>query len=153
MNLKNYTSSIPASTTISYIESHLAACGVNGITKQYEGLVPVALFFHVELENNRYTIRLPANVAQVCEVLWNDYRASVRTPRKQKSDFMDQASRTAWKIQQDWVQVQMSLIKLKQADFRELFMGFLWDGKRSYFQALKDGGFRALLPEQASQAA
>lgn len=150
MNLKNYTSEIDPSKTIAYIEAYLAECGVSGISKQYEAGVPVALFFHIELGKDRYTIRLPARVAEVHEVLWRDYCSSRSQPRKEKKDFLGQAARTAWKIQQDWVQVQMSMIKLKQADFLEVFMGFLWDGKQSYYHALKAGGFKALpAPEPA----
>ncbi len=144
MTLKNYTSSVPASTTISYIEAYLAQCGVTGISKAYDKGIPTAIFFHVEFGSNKYTIRLPAKVLQVQEELWKDYVNSTKRPRKTKEDFADQAARTAWKIQQDWVQVQMSLIKLKQADFRELFMAFLWDGKQSYFQMVEDNKFKQL---------
>lgn len=149
MTLKNYTSMVPASTTISYIEAYLAQCGVTGISKQYDNGIPTAIFFHIEFAPNRYTIRLPAKIAEVQEQLWQDYCAATRRPRKTKEDFADQAMRTAWKIQQDWVQVQMSLIKLKQADFRELFMAFLWDGKQSYYQSLSSGGFKQL-PQSTS---
>lgn len=149
MNLKNYTSSIPAHTTISYIESYLAQCGVSGISKQYEGGIPVALFFHIELPENKFTIRLPAKVDEVQEFFWNEYVSHARRPRKTKEDFRDQALRCAWKIQQDWVQVQMSLIKLKQVDFLEVFMGFLWDGRKSYYQALEGTKFKQL-PQSTS---
>jgi hypothetical protein len=149
MKLKNYTSSVQANTTISYIEAYLAQCGVTGISKQYENGVPVAIFFHIEMPPSRYTIRLPAKVRLVQEELWKDYVNTSRRPRKTKEDFADQAARTAWKIQQDWVQVQMTLITLKQADFREVFMGFLWDGKQSYFEMLEDGKFKQL-PQQTS---
>jgi|SRR5579864_5478783 len=144
MNLKNYTSNIPANTTISYIETYLAECGVMGISKQFEKGMPVALFFHVELRNKTFTIRLPAKVQEVHECLWKDYVTSHTRPKKVKEDFLEQASRTAWKIQQDWVQVQMSLIKLKQVDFIEVFMGFIYDGKQSYYDRVKNGDFKAL---------
>ena len=149
MNLKNYTSSVPAATTISYIEAYLASCGVSGISKQYDNGIPVAIFFHIEIPPSRYTIRLPAKVNEVHEVMWKEYVGNRKQPRLKKEDFRDQAARTAWKIQQDWVQVQMSLIKLKQADFRELFMAFLWDGKQSYYQSLSAGGFKQL-PQSTS---
>jgi hypothetical protein len=148
MNLKNYTSNVSAETTISYIEAYLADCGVTGITKQIEQGKPVALFFHIELgQAGKYTIKLPAKVADVHEYLWRDYCANAIKPRKVKADFADQACRTAWKIQQDWVQVQMSLIKLKQVDFLEVFMGFIWDGNQTYYNSLKGSGFKAL-PER-----
>jgi hypothetical protein len=144
MNLKNYTSNTPAHQTIAYIEAYLAECGVNGVTKQYENKTPIALFFHIEIADQKYTIRLPAKVSEVQEWLWRQYCSSVRHPRKQKTDFEEQAARTAWAIQRDWVQVQMSLIKLKQVEFLEVFMGFLWDGKQSYYSALRASGYKAL---------
>lgn len=147
MNLKNYTSNIPAHTTISYIEAYLAECGVVGVTKQYEDKMPIALFFHIDVGGQSFTVRLPAKVAEVHEYLWRDYCSGAVRPRKVNGDFAEQAAKTAWKIQQDWVQVQMSLIKLKQVDFLEVFMGFLWDGKQSYYDQLRGSGFKAL-PEK-----
>ncbi len=49
---------------------------------------------------------------------------------------------------QDWVGVQMSLIQMHQADTLQVFMPFIWDGKRTFYQAVKDGGYKALLPEK-----
>lgn len=144
MNLKNYTSSVPASQTIAYIEAYLAGCGVTAIAKDYDNGKPIALFFRVNFGNREYTIRLPARIDRVQEFLWQEYCASVSKPRKAKEDFSEQATRTAWKIQQDWVQVQMSLIKLKQVDFLEVFMGFVWDGNQSYFQLLESRDMKAL---------
>lgn len=144
MNLKNYTSSIPAHQTISHIEAYLASAGVSGISKQYENGQPSAIFFHIELPNNRFTVRLPARVQDVQKFLWQDYCSKTRRPRKSEEDFLEQASRTAWAIQRDWVQIQISLIKLKQADFLEVFMGFLWDGKQSYYQTIENAKFKAL---------
>ena len=149
MNLKNYTSNTPAIQTIGFIEQYLAAAGVNGVTKKFENGIPMALFFHIEIPPNRFTICLPARISEVHDYLWNQYVTNRRQPRLKKQDFLDQAARTAWKIQQDWVQVQMSLIKLKQADFLQVFMGFLWDGKQSYYQSITDNKFKQL-PQSTS---
>jgi hypothetical protein len=149
MNLKNYTSEIPVERTISYIEAYLASCGVSGISKQFENKIPVAIFFHINLGAKNFTIRLPARVAEVQDWLWRQYCSGVSKPRKVKEDFAEQAGRTAWRIQHDWVQVQMSLIRLKQADFVEVFMGFIWDGEQSYYERLQASGLKAL-PETAS---
>lgn len=146
MNLKNYTSSVSAAQTISYIEAYLASCGVSAVSKQYENTIPVALFFHVDLDGKKFTIRLPAKVKDVQDYLWKEYCGSTRRPRKTIKDFAEQAARTAWKIQQDWVQVQMSLIKLKQADFLEVFMGYLWDGEQTFYQRQLNDGLLALPP-------
>ena len=149
MNLKNYTSNVPFERTISLIEAYLAACGVTGISKQYEEKLPVAVFFHVDLgAEGRYSIRLPAKVKEVQEYLWRDYISGARRPRRVKEDFGEQAARTAWKLQQDWVQVQMSLIKLKQVDFLQVFMGFIWTGQQTYYEQVKDKALKLLVDKE-----
>lgn len=151
MNLKNYTTKVPAVQTIAFIEAYLASAGVSGVTKQFENGVPSAVFFHIEIPTpgtqhvQRFTIRLPAQIGKVHDYLWQQYCSNRRQPRLKKEDFLVQAANTAWKIQQDWVQIQISLIKLKQAEFLEVFMGYLWDGKRSYFKMVEDAKFKPLM--------
>ena len=144
-NLKNYTSNVPYERTIAQIERCLADCGVTGSSKQYADGVPVALYFHIDLGvEGRYTVRLPANVEQVQTCLYDEFMKHAVRPRRDKADFAEQAVRTAWKLQEDWVRVQMSLVKLKQADFRQVFMGFLWTGTQTYFEQVKDKNLRLL---------
>jgi hypothetical protein len=57
-----------------------------------------------------------------------------------------QANRTAWKLWQDWLEVQMSLIEMEQAEFVQIFLPYFWDGRRSYYDMVKEGGFK-MLPE------
>lgn len=163
--LKNYTSGVPVSQTIARIESVLIRCGVKGITKEYlpNGTVE-AIHFHIEMPTSRVaTIRMPAKVEEAQEALWLNYVGTDRLSpdghkmewnsykKKSRSDFAEQAARTAWKIVQDWIEVQMSMIQMKQADTLEVFMPFLWDGNRhqTYYQALKDKGFAGLLPQNS----
>ncbi len=109
----------------------------------------MAVAFHIKLGEKTFTIRLPAKVNEVWEFLWRDYVNQTTRPRKTKEDFKEQAARTAWKIQQDWVMVQMSLIKLKQADWLQVFMAYVWDGEQTYYERLKGSGFKQL-PETTS---
>lgn len=164
MFLKNYTSNVPVSQTIYRIEQVLIKCGVGGIEKEYTSLGKVlAITFRIELEPGKpMFVRLPVNEEQALQALWSNYVGDdwkYLSPdknslswqsrlRKKKSDFADQAERTAWKIIQDWVEVQMSMVQMKQADFREVFLPYFWDGKRTFFTMVKDSGFRALLPEK-----
>ena len=65
------------------------------------------------------TIRLPADEEKATQALWLDYAGtdiSKNTPgvcnygsrkKKTKKDFADQGARTAWKLIQDWVEVQL----------------------------------------------
>ncbi|MDE2096142.1 MAG: hypothetical protein KGL39_02780 [Patescibacteria group bacterium] len=145
MNLKNYTSGIPANTTIGYVEAYLMQVGATGISKKIEAGQVVAIVFEIPDEDGELRlIKLPANVAGVQEYLWQDYISGARRPRKTKEDFADQAARTAWKIMQDWVQVQMSMIKLKQMKVLQVFLPYVWDGQRTYYEFLKGQNFKSL---------
>lgn len=159
MFLKNYTSEVPISQTIHRIEQVLLRCGVTGIMKEY-GLNQkiFAITFQIDTPAGKRMIRLPADEDKAQEALWLDYvdgdklnakggEISDWSSRKKKTkkDFANQAARTAWKIVQDWVEVQMSMIQLKQADVLQVFLPYLFDGRRTYYQALQESNFAGLL--------
>lgn len=163
--LKNYTSNAPISQTVYRIEQVLLKCGVTGIMKEYGvGQAIIALTFQIDFGGgNKCTIRLPVNVQKAWDALWLNYCDGDRVSpdgmhvyssykKKHKADFREQAERTAWKIVQDWVEVQMSMIQMQQADFREVFMPYLWDGKQSFYKRVKASGFAGLLPEKSEAA-
>jgi hypothetical protein len=164
MFLKNYTSSVPVSETIHRIEKVLIRCGVSGITKEFAGSNGqiAALTFHIRLDGDRdVAIRLPADKERAMEALWLDYANGEKLSpdgnslawssykKKKRKDFADQAERTAWKIIQDWVEVQMSMIQMKQADAVEVFfalhLGYpvqddsLWSAKNVGLQSVAAG--------------
>jgi len=163
MFLKNYTSEVPVHQTIHRIEQVLIRCGVSGIMKEYLGTNGEigAITFQIETPTGKLTIRLPANKEQALEALWGDYvgddllnsNGTISTNRKKKKrrkDFAEQAERTAWKIIQDWVEVQLSMIQMKQADYLQVFLPYVYDGKRTYYEALRESNFRGLLPEKCA---
>lgn len=151
MNIKNYTSSVPAETTIAQIESKLAASGVSGIQKLYGPTGKVtSIVFKIELADKSYVVRVPANVQKCFDALWRQYCKRTSRPRDTtKPVLMAQAHRTAWKIVQEWIEIQLSMIEMEQAEFLEVFMPYLWDGKRTYFETMKHDKFKAL-PETSS---
>jgi hypothetical protein len=145
MNLKNYTSEVPAQRTISNIEEYLMAAGATGIMKRVENGQVIALVFEMADEDQvKRMIKLPANVGQVHDYIWKEYITSRRQPRKTKEDFLDQAARCAWRIVQDWVQVQVSMIKLKQMTVLQVFMPMIFDGQKTYYEYLQGNKFKAL---------
>jgi len=158
--LKNYTSDVPVSESIRRIEQVLLKCGVTGIMKEYAADQRiVAITFRVTGEDGRpWMIRLPAKEKEAIDALFLDYadgdpiskdgqRIDGWSPRKKKArkDFIAQGERTAWRIVKDWVEVQMSMIQLKQADLMEVFLAYAWDGRRTYYQSLKESNYAGLL--------
>jgi hypothetical protein len=156
MFLKNYTSDVPVSESIRRIEQVLIQCGVKNIGKEY-GIDQkvVALTFTIEDEGRPWLIRLPAREKEAADALWRDYMGDDLLPngdikwscrKKMKKDaFTKQGERTAWRVAKDWVEVQMSLVQLKQVTPLQVFLAYAWDGKRTYYDALKQSGYAGLL--------
>jgi hypothetical protein len=131
--------------------------------KEYEpfGGRIAAITFRLALPSGSQMIRLPANVAAAQDALYRDYMGDdldkdgkvkyTSRKRQKKAGFYDQAARTAWKIIQDWVEVQMSMVQMGQADALEVFLPYLYDGKRTYYQAMKDANFAGLLTNNNEQ--
>jgi hypothetical protein len=105
---------------------------------------------------------MPAKVKEAHDALWLDYangdklttdgqRLAYNNHKKlTREAFAQQAARTAWKIVQDWIEVQMSMIQMKQADTLEVFMPYIWDGhaQKTIYQIAQERGFAGLLPEK-----
>jgi len=166
MFLKNYTSEVPVTQTIARIEHALIKAGVSGIAKEYSPTGNGEIFaitFTLRVEPMPpITIRLPADKDAAQQALWLNYADGYEltadgkgvqhgTKKKRKGDFRQQAERTAWKLVQDWIEVQLSMIQLKQADFLQVFLPYVWDGRQTYYQALKANQFRAMLPEKCEE--
>lgn len=99
MNLKNYTSSIPADQTIARIERLLVDVGASGIAKEYQSGVVTALMFRIRMspEQPEATIKLPANVEACVNAFWKEYcqTRSVRCRRRMQSNSSKQANNQA----------------------------------------------------------
>jgi hypothetical protein len=165
MFLKNYTSDVPASTTINRIQNTLIKARVSQLAMDYdhEGSIKALLFsIQIEADKPPVQIRMPADVEGALEALWQDYLDGDRdeavrngsdrmasykgrgTKKKARSEFRDQAHRTAWRLVQDWIEVQLSMVQMRQADFVQIFLPYVWDGKQTFYSRIKSGGYLAL---------
>lgn len=143
--MKNYTSSVPIETTIARIEKILARFGAIGVAKSYKlGEVDSLQFTISEPTTGKMiTIHLPAKVEAVYKILWDEVRQPQAGTKKR---IQEQAGRTAWKVVQDWVEIQLSLIEMGQAEALQVFLPYVWDGNKTFFDAIKGGGFKMLGP-------
>lgn len=126
MNIRNYTSSVPVINSINFIEHRLASAGATHIAKFYEENRPVGMIFQITHNNVPLTFKLPAKSLAVFNVLFN----AVKRPRPStKETIRSQSDRTAWKILSDWVDIQITMIQLEQAEFTEVFLPYFYDLK------------------------
>ena len=139
VQLKNYTSGVPAEKTISRIEELLARAGAVGIRKSYTEGVLKALEFAVEINKRQIVIRLPTSADAVYQTMLGQ----MKRPRASTLvRLQEQAQRTAWRLMQDWVEVQLSLIQMGQAEFLQVFLPYVWDGRQSFYAAIKGNDFK-----------
>ena len=148
MNLKNYTSGVPVDKTIVRIEQAIARFGASHIAKEYNGNGSVvALQFMLTYEGRQHIVKLPAKPSQVFEAMMADI---AKPQRGTKDRIKQQSERTAWKLMQDWIEVQLSLIAMRQADVLQVFLPYVWDGERTFYDAIKDKGFKQLTEKSSA---
>lgn len=125
MNIKNYTSTVPAATSMSRIEHKLVEIGASNINKEYEDRVCVAInFLYTEPGKDTLVFRIQPKVQECFDVLWAD----VKKPRADtEKNTMEQANRTAWKIISDWIDIQCTMILLDQAKPLQMFLPYVYD--------------------------
>jgi hypothetical protein len=146
MNIKNHTSGRAVETTISRIEAKLAAIGATHIMKMFGPDKKIsAIFFNMPDGARSFAVRLPANVHACFEAMWSEHvkRVSRWSPAT-KANIYAQAERTAWKLVQEWIEIQVSMVLMRQAEALQVFLPYIWDGKQTHFEHIKAGGFKAL---------
>jgi hypothetical protein len=142
--LKNYTSKVPVSRSIQHIEDCLIKRGAKNIMKMYDGQKRLeSLCFIIAIDGKDMPFQLPAKVDNAEMIL----KAAVRRPNNGTlGRIRIQAERTAWKLQSDWVDIQMSLIELNQVAIMQAFLAYVYfpAQKKTYFEMIKDGGYKLL---------
>lgn len=127
MKLKNYTTSVSVDKSIMEIERFLTMFGATHVMKEFlsDGTVKSLSF---KIQNKGY--KLPMNVEGVEKIM---FKRSSLTPNQRQ-----QAYKTTWRIIRDWVHSQLSLLASGQAQPEEVLLPYLWDGKRTLYQAWKN---------------
>ena len=147
MALKNYTSQVSASRSISWIEGKLARSGATQILKMYDSQCRVeGIAFIIPINGTAISFKLPAQV-QACEDV---LKSEVRRPKADTfKRIKEQAERTAWKIVADWVDAQIAMIELSQVEFLQVFLPYMYNPveKKTFYELSKAKGIQKLLPE------
>jgi len=150
--MKNYTSLVPVGRTIGRIEEILARAGALSIHKEYVDGRISALSFTLSAEQAKagadIAVRLPVEEGAVYSVLMADKKKPQAGTAER---IREQAGRTAWKLMQDWIEIQISMIEMRQAEILQVFMPYIWAGGKTLYRALVDGGFKMLTEGKAAK--
>ncbi len=143
MNLKNYTTEVPASRSIDNIIKLLVEFGARNIMQEYNDQQKcISVSFILEMQGMKLPFKMPAKVKN-CFV-W----LKKKKPNSKDALLLQQAERIAWKQMHEWVYLQLCAIELDQLESLEAFFPYLFDIKdnKTYYERLKAGKFVALLP-------
>lgn len=147
INLKNCTSEVPAITSMGKIERCLVEAGATDISKKYSDGVCTSITFRMMVNQVPLFFQLPAKVDACFKSLWGSMTSRGQQQADRKK-WVAQAERTAWKIVSDWVELQLSMIQLEQAEALQVFLPYVYNPQsdQTFYESLKDKGFKALLP-------
>lgn len=144
MAIKNYTSTVPMLNSIQRIEHRLSQAGASHIAKSYENEKPIGMIFQIKSNEIPMTFKLPAKADRVFE--WMKMQRRKPPTKAQSESLRNQADRTAWKILSDWVDIQISLIELDQAEAIEVFLPYAYNGSKdqTLFEQIKGNNYKLL---------
>lgn len=134
--LKNQYTTVSAEKSISDVERLLTTFGATAIMKEYytDGRCR-ALMFRIGLAG----YKIPVNDEGVKKCLWIGRRTSRVNGLRSREE---QAYRVAWRIIKDWVHSQLSIVKSGQASTEEVLLAYMFDGKRTLYQAYTQGALQ-----------
>lgn len=139
--IKYYTSEVPADRSIQKIEAMLVKNGAKNIMKEYDESGQLAAITFIITHNGKFfPYKLPAKIANIERIFQK------RHPQTAKRKIREQAERTAWKIQHDWVEIQMSFVAMGQAELMEIFLPYLYFSheKMTFYEQIKANDYKLL---------
>jgi hypothetical protein len=146
MKIRNYTSSVAVDKSLAEIEQLLVDIGANHFSKFYNEKKELAgVLFQMLIGGTMQTFQLPAKPKAVEKVMLSE----VKRPRRGTRDkIQKQAARTAWKLLEEWVHIQVSMIQMEQAEAIQVFLPYVFDieSQQTYFDRLKENAFKQLQP-------
>lgn len=146
MNIKNYTSTVDASSSMANIEKWLVEIGATNINKQYKDKICTAItFLHFdEATKQTLAFNLKSQAEEAFKILWKEVK---RPQADTKAKILQQSNRTAWKILSDWTEIQCTMIILGQGTPLQMFLSNVYDPKteQTFYEKIATGKAQLLL--------
>jgi hypothetical protein len=147
MNLKNYSSTVPAERSLFLIEKILMDLGASNISKSINENKEVdGIVFMIQVNGLPMLFKLKARVDEVYKRLYKD--ASPRTAFKKETiqRIKEQSKKTAWKLAYDRMLMDATDIELGNMELMELFITRAYDmaNNQTFYEKLKQNDFKQL---------
>ncbi|MEJ2618513.1 MAG: hypothetical protein P8Z35_26405 [Ignavibacteriaceae bacterium] len=102
------------------------------------------MIFQIPINNTPMTFKLPVKTDNVFKYL---VKQRSRPPKNSViNTIRAQADRTGWKILSDWIDIQISMIEIDQAESIEMFLAYTYDpvSNLTLFEKIKKNGCQQL---------
>jgi hypothetical protein len=131
------------------MEELLALAGADMILKEYEensegDRIVVGFTFTIKVNDVSMMFKLPSDTAKFADAMLADIK---RAHKGTRARIVEQANRTAWRVLKDWMEIQLTMIRVHQVHPFKIFMGYLYDprSKETLFEVAERTGFQKLL--------
>jgi len=151
MALLCYTTSVAADKTAAQITHLLSRHGARSLLIDYDGARnPSGIAFEIATSKGDRQFQLPINPEAVGRVLRRQF-----TDRKlagislSKAGDPEHARRVAWRINLEWVRVQLALIESEMATLEQIFLPYMILNGRTVYEIVEGQGMKMLpAPEE-----
>lgn len=143
MPILNYTTSISTEKTAAEIQQKLARAKAQAVMSEYDdNSILIAISFRLKTNWGDIMYQLPSNIDGVHEALCDN----PRVPKKLRTK--EQAARVAWRIIKDWVEAQLAIVEVGQADIKEVFLPYAQDQSgMTLYERLQEDDFKMITHE------
>jgi hypothetical protein len=134
MPILNYTTTVPASRTVSQMQEVLAKAGAATIAARYDEGKAIGLSFTLMTVYGWRDFTLPVDTDAVYRVMARD-RSGVPPRLKTR----EQAERVAWRIAKDWLEAQLAIVESQMVSFDQVMLPYMHvDGTKTLYQAYEE---------------
>ena len=147
MNLKNYSSTVPADRSLQLIEKILIDLGASNISKSINENKKVdGIVFMIAVNGIPTLFKLKARVDEVFKRMWKEVSPRTAHKKETKDRVIEQANRTGWKLAYDRILMDATDIELGNMELMELFLTRAYDMKnnKTLFEKIKETNFKLL---------
>lgn len=134
--LKNYTTKVPVSRTVSEIQKILLQFGASGIGYEYGADSRISsIFFKIEDDSGIRGIKVPS--------LWEKCKEVLIQQKQYRDD--DHAYRVAMRNVKDWLDAQLALLATDMVEFRQIFLPYMTNIKgETLYEHLEKTNYKLL---------
>lgn len=121
---------MPVQKSIERISSRLAEAGAVQIRSYNTNGKPLGVIFQMRRQNIPMEFKLPVKAERVFD---NMIKERKKQPAKNALVKVEtQSERTAWKLLNDWIDIQTSIAQLDQMEPAEIFLPFVQENPQSF---------------------